>query len=257
MGSARALWPPEYGAYAELAFPLLTAFLLGGVNAAGVGFGMAVTCGFLLNEPLSVLKGLRGRRAQEELNAAARRRVVVLGVLGACGAAAGMVLAPGVARLAALVPAAFATALAPSVLWGRPKTLGSELLMAAALASMLPPVALAASGGVGRAATGAGAWFICFALATFAVHAIKARAKPELAAAWTVWVAPLLAAAVLAAAVASAVAVPARAFAFLSVVPSALVTLGATMLRVHPRRLKRVGWLLVTGNVVTLVLLIL
>jgi hypothetical protein len=40
------------------------------------------------------------------------------------------------------------------------------------------------------------------------------------------------------------------------VVPSALVVLAATVLRPHPRQLKRLGWSLVAANVVTLALLV-
>ncbi|MBI3981894.1 MAG: YwiC-like family protein [Gemmatimonadetes bacterium] len=256
MGFTRGLWPREYGAYAELAFPLLTGFLIGGLSVAGIGFGVAVTSWFLINEPLNVLKGLRGRRTQDELAHAARRRAVVLALLGVAGAVSGMVLAPVPARLAALLPGALAGALAPAVLWGKPKTLGVELLMAAALALMLPPVALAGRGEPTRAAVAAAAWFACFCLATLAVHAIKARAKPELGTPWTVWVAPLLAVLVLAAALVSALVTAARAYAVLSVAPAALVVLAAAVLRVHPRRLKRVGWSLVAGNVMTLLVLL-
>jgi hypothetical protein len=42
----------------------------------------------------------------------------------------------------------------------------------------------------------------------------------------------------------------------LAVMPGALLVLGVAALRVHPRRLKRVGWSLVAANVVTLALLL-
>jgi hypothetical protein len=253
---SRGLWPREHGAYAELAFPLLTGFLFSGFSVAGIGFATAVTSWFLANEPLTVLKGQRGRLAQDALAEAARRRLLFLGSVGAIGAAVAMLLAPPAARIAAVVPAACAGFLAPTMFWGKPKALGAEVLMAAAFASMLPPVAIAGGGDPSRAAVAAGAWLACFSLATIAVHAVKARVKPGLAPPWTVRGSPVLALFVTAVAAFVVLATPERAGAGLSVLPASAVTLGADVLRVHPRHLKRVGWSLVAGHVVTLLLLL-
>ena len=255
MARAPGLWPREQGAYAELAFPLLSGFLLGSPSVAGVEFAVAVAAAFLINEPLSVLKGLRGERQRHEFEALARRWVAVLAVVGLAGALTGMALAPPVARRAALVPAAFAVMLVPSVVWGKPKRLGTELIMAAAFAAMLPPVALAGSGELRPAAVAGAVWLTCFWLATLGVHAIKARAKPDLGSPWTVWASPALSLFVIGAALLMARLEAAPSPAVLGVLPAAMVTLGASALRVHPRHLKRVGWSLVAGNVVTLVLL--
>jgi hypothetical protein len=252
----RAFWPREYGAYAELAFPVITGFVIGGVSSAGAGFALAAACGFVVNEPLSVLKGLRGRRAQEELGAAARRHAGVIAALGAAAGTLGFAVAPGPARLAAVVAAALVATLVPSVAWGRPKTLWTEVRMAAAFAAMVGPVGLAGGAKAGWAAAASGTWFVCFLQATLAVHAIKARARPELAARWTVWAAPLLAALVVGVAGMWALArdsvPPGVAFA---PVPTAVVVLAAAAGGAHPRHLKRVGWTLVAANLVTLALL--
>jgi hypothetical protein len=256
MNTTRAILPREYGAYAELAFPLLTAFLLGGVTVAGLGFTVAVLAWFLVREPLAVLNGVRGVRLEAALGGPARRAAWLLGLLGAAGAGAGMLLAPPAARVWALVPGACAVVLAPALLRGRPKTLGAELVVAVALATMILPIGLSAGIHSSTARQASGVWAASFVLATLAVHAIKARAKPELGARWAIRVTPVLAGAVAGAGLAGGATAlwpwPVGA----AVLPSALLVLGALWLGTHPRRLKRVGWSLVGANLVTLALLI-
>jgi hypothetical protein len=256
MTTARAILPREYGAYAELAFPLLTAYLAAGVTAAGAGFGLAVLGWFLVREPLAVLNGVRGRRLGASLGGPARRAAWVLGLAGAAGAVTGLLFAPPAARMVALVPGTCAALLAPALLRGRPKTLGAELVVAGALATMTLPVGVSGGMAAATAARAAGVWAVGFALATLAVHAIKARAKPDAGAVWTVPATPLLAAA---AVLTGMVGAAAGAWSWpvgAAVAPSALLVTAALALRTHPRRLKRVGWSLVGANLVTLVLLL-
>jgi len=249
--------PREYGAYAELAFPLLTAFVAAGVTAAALGFAVAVIAGFLAREPLAVLNGVRGARLEASLGVPARRAVVLLGAVGVLGAMAGLALAPDEARRAALIPGVCALLLAPALLRGRPKTLGAELLVAVALPGMILPIGLAGRMPLGRATGAAAAWAVSFVLVTLAVHAIKARAKPSLGNTWTVGAAPALAVLAIAAGLTAAVTGAVGVGVGLAVAPSALAVLAATALRVHPRQLKRVGWSLVGANVVTFALLLL
>jgi len=257
MSTSQAILPREYGAYAELAFPLLSAFLAGGVTGAGGCFTLAVISWFLVREPLAVLNGVRGKRLEASLGRPARRAAWVLGALGAVGALGGMLLATPAARLWALVPGACAALLAPSLLRGRPKTLGAEILVALALAGMVLPIGLAGQMRLAWGLQAAAVWAASFMLATLAVHAIKARVKPDLGAAWTVRVTPVLAAATAAAGVAGAMTDRWPWLVGLAVLPAAGLVLVALALGTHPRRLKRVGWSLVGANVVALVLLLL
>jgi hypothetical protein len=256
MNTTRTILPREYGAYAELAFPLLTAFLLGGVTVAGLCFTVAVLAWFLVREPLAVLNGVRGARLATALGGPATRAAWLLGLLGAAGAAAGMLLAPPAARVGALVPGACAVVLAPALLRGRPKTLGAELVVAVALATMILPIGL--SGGLhpSTALQASGVWAASFVLATLAVHAIKARAKPESGAVWTAWVAPLCAGLVLAAGAGGVVLGRWSWATGIAAAPPALLVLAVLAVGTHPRRLKRVGWSLVGANLVTLGLLL-
>jgi hypothetical protein len=108
-----------------------------------------------------------------------------------------------------------------------------------------------------RFAAAAGAvWFVGFALATLTVHAIKARIKPDTLPQWPLLVAPAAALAVIAvgATVPLWTALPWLMGAAL--LPSALGTLVISVMRVHPRRLRYVGWSLVSANLLTAVLVV-
>lgn len=254
--ATRAILPREYGAYAELAFPLLTAFLAAGVTAAGLAFAVAVMAGFLVREPLAVLNGVRGARLEASLGTPARRAAIVLGGLFLGGAGVGMLLARPEARWAALMPGAVAALLTPALLRGRPKTLGAEVLVAFALPGMILPIGLAGRLPLDRAAAAAGVWAASFVLATLSVHGIKARAKPALGNTWTIWATPVLAVLVSGTAVVAAFRETVSVPVALAVLPSVLGVLAAAVLRVHPRQLKQVGWSLVGANLITLVLLL-
>jgi hypothetical protein len=166
-----------------------------------------------------------------------------------------MLLAPPAARVWALVPGACAVVLAPALLRGRPKTLGAELVVAVALATMILPIGLAGRMAPARALQAAAVWAVSFVLATLAVHAIKARVKPELGARWAIWTTPGLAGAAGGTALAGAVAGQWPVAVGAAVLPSVVLVIGALWLGTHPRRLKRVGWSLVGANLVTLGLL--
>jgi hypothetical protein len=47
--------PKEHGAYGQIAFPILTAFLVSGVSVAGLLIAAAVVAGFLAHEPAAIL----------------------------------------------------------------------------------------------------------------------------------------------------------------------------------------------------------
>jgi hypothetical protein len=257
MSAERSLAPREHGAYAELAFPLATGLVAGGPSVAGLAFAIAATAAFLLAEPLTVMAGGRGVRLRRDLSGRARRLAVVLGVAAMAAGGTAMLTAPPVARIAALLPAGLAAALAPAVVRGRHKTAAGELLVAAALAAMVLPVGVA--GGMSPAAAGLAAaiWAATFWLATVTVHAIKTRFKPALGEGWTLWAAPAFAAGVVAAALlglgAGRIALPPA----LAVIPAAAVAVAALAWRVTPRHLRRIGWSLVAANLATFALLVL
>jgi hypothetical protein len=203
-----------------------------------------------------VLAGSRGERAKRDNEARARLRI---GMLGAGGTAAGswaLITGSTDARLAALVPVGLAAIVAPFALTGRVKNLAGEILVAAALAGTLVPVAVASHVTWSYAFVAAGVWFTSFLLATLTVHALKAKTKGHLSPRWTVVAAPVLGVAVAGAAILAGSSPAIPRLAALALLPPALATLAINLMGVHPRRLKRVGWSLVTANVLTAVLLL-
>jgi hypothetical protein len=257
MPAERSLAPREHGAYAELAFPLATGLLAGGPSVAGIAFAVAATAGFLLVEPLVVLAGARGARLRRDLADRARARALLLVLAGLAAALVAMLTAPPPARIAALLPAGLAAVLAPSVARGRHKHAAGELLVAAALASMVLPIGLA--GGMRPAAAGLAAaiWLATFWLATVTVHAIKTRFKPALGEGWTLRAAPALAVGVVGAALLGLAAGRIPLPLALAVIPAAGVAAAALLWPVTPRHLRRVGWSLVAANLATFTLLLL
>ncbi len=246
-----SLIPREYGAYAELLFPVATGLAAGRPGIAAWGLAGSALTWFLLYEPVAVLTGKRGERLRQAVGSRARRRIPALVVAGTVLGALAVVLSPPPARLAVLVPVGLALLLVPIVLAGRQKTLGAELLVVAALASVLLPVAAAA--GVDRrfAWMALGVWLVSFALITLVVHAIKRRRG------WTVWVAPTLAGLTAAAGAGLAATEAVPVAVGLALLPAALFVLVVALLRVHPRKLRVVGWSVVGANILTLILLLL
>lgn len=146
--------------------------------------------------------------------------------------------------------------LAPLALTGRIKNLGGEILVAAALAGTLLPVAVAGGVAASYAFLAGGVWFASFLLATFTVHALKARTKAQLSPQWTTVAAPLLGVVAIAVGVLASNSPAIPRLAALALLPPALATLAVNLIGVHPRRLKRVGWSLVTANLLTAALLL-
>lgn len=249
----RRFFPREHGAYAELGFPLLSGLVLGSPGASSCLFAAAAVLLFFANEPLVLLLGVRGKRVQHELAAPAQRHLALYATLGGAAGLAALWLAPPAARALALVPAVFAAGLVPVVLAKNLKTLPGEVVAAAAFSSMHLPVA-AAGGVTGTLLWGpSGLWFATTVVATFCVHAIKARRsglRP-----WTIPAATWSARLALAGAIALGTMLPDwRAVALAACLPLAGVVI-LNHLAVSPKRLKQVGWTLTAANALAMTLL--
>jgi hypothetical protein len=285
MANQTSLLPREHGAYAQLAFPVLTGLSLSAPSLAAAALALAAVAFFLANEPVAVLLGTRGKRLKEALGRRAKiQGALLLGLgtgLGAVGIwSGGTAIWPEIAY-----PLAAATLLIPTVLLGRQKTIFGELLVVTAFATLLLPLAAASGVDPLRAGLAAAVWGLSFGLGTLEVHAIKARLKRSAAEQWTRWGSPLAAGLTVATALWLALGqagpllrewhqgrsggalaggglawmegamhlLPPAAAALL---PPALAVLALSFIRVHPRHLKRVGWTLVGANLLTLLLLL-
>ncbi len=173
----RSLLPKEHGAYAQLAAPLVTTFVAFGVTIASAILAVAACVAFVAHEPLLVLLGHRGRRAQETDGARASRHLKILVPLAAVTTVAGLVLAPpptlAVAGVVAVPTIGFVV-----LAWKRvEKNLAGELLAACVLPAASAPIAVAAGASWQAAAWIAIGWAIGYASTVAAVHRVIARKK--------------------------------------------------------------------------------
>ncbi len=256
MTSARLLLPREHGAYAELAFPLLTGLLCALPNAATVAFALAASAGFLAHEPLAVATGTRGeRRRRVDGDVAQRQFLWLLAVVAAAGLT-GLVVGTPQARLATLVPAACVVVLGPWIARGRLKTVVAELVVVGAFAATVIPLSVASGRAWSFGWIAAWVWFASLSSGTVAVHALKARHKKTAHAGAVTWFSMLLAVLVFGMTVGVAALRWAPWLTVLALGPPVLFTLILGSRSIHPRFLKRVGWSLVAANAVTLACLL-
>lgn len=285
MPASSRLLPREHGAYGELAFPLATGLALSGLAWPSLALGSAAVCFFLANEPVAVLLGARGQRLRSQLGGRARDRGGLLLSLGALLGAVGVVAAGRAVWPSILLPVGAGALLIPLALAGKQKTIPGELLVATAFSTLLLPLALPAGTAPTRAVLATAVWWTSFALGTLEVHAIKARHKKGARSRWTIWGSPLASGVALAFALwvflgqatpilrawssgggmeagaggapgwvpeAMRLLPPAAA----ALLPPALAIFVLSLLKVHPRHLKRVGWTLIGANTLTLILLL-
>jgi hypothetical protein len=250
----RSLLPHEHGAWGQLAMPLVTGLAIGAPTAPALLLATVVVLALVAHEPLLVLLGQRGRRAREVDGARARRWLAALSLLAAGTGVAGLLLAPGTARRALLLPAALAAVVALLVLRRLERTTAGEIVVAAALASAGWPVALAAGASPRAALAALLAWSLSFSAVTLAVQVILIRVHSKGS------VDPGRRHAALAALLAVAAAglwwagLP-GALA-LATLPPALVSIAVCLGRFSPRRLRALGWALVGTSAVTLGILV-
>jgi hypothetical protein len=244
--------PREHGAYAMMAFPVLSGLIQGGASLPGVSFGILTVMGFLAHEPVMVLRGGRGGRVLESGTGPARRRLQHLALVALPFGSLFAVTAP----LPAWPPAVATTllALATGVLLfrGRSKTLPGELLVAATFGSVHTVLAVAGGAEVGRACPVSALWAVSFVLATLGIHALKYRFKGRGPGRGSTIAAPVVSGALLLGAPwAVALRHPVGWLAAL-LVPKSILVLWLSLGFVHPRHLKRVGWSLAALDTLTL-----
>jgi YwiC-like protein len=250
------LLPREHGAYAQVIFPLLTALALGNRDAPQFLWTAAAVALFVAHEPLLILAGERGRRSHSELGKHAQKLAGSLSVAALVAGMLGWWHAPEAARLAMILPLGLGLFLLPLIVHHREKTLPGELLASLAFSTMLIPVALAGGVSVRAALIASAVWSIIFLLGTMMVRAVIANVKKATHSRWPVYMSNSLS---LAAIVISFImlltgALPASVAA--AALPAALITFACTLMEVHPRHLRTLGWSLVGSNVIALAALV-
>jgi hypothetical protein len=248
--------PREHGAYAQILFPLLTALALGDLGPSALLLVVSILCVFFAHEPVLIISGGRGGRAQRETTRPARRRLALLLAIGLPAGALGLWLASPNARLSAAIPLALGAMLVPLTLKRLEKTTFGELLVSFALPATSIPVAMAGGASFRVSLIAAGAWAIVFALGTLTVRGIIARAKKNVDPGLMPMIAPTLSATVVVIAVYLAVAQRTPTLVAVAVIPTALATLVFGLIGVHPKNLRRLGWSLVASNVLVFAALV-
>ncbi|MGE0815285.1 MAG: YwiC-like family protein [Vicinamibacterales bacterium] len=251
-------WPKEHGAYGQLAGPLVTALAVSGPTWPGGLAALAVVAGFLAHEPWLVLRGARGSRARREQAAAARLWLAAtVGTALAAGLAAAA-LAPPRARWTFLAPVVPAIVVAAELARGREKSALAEAAVALALPLAAVPVATVSGRGAGPGIAVAVPFALVFVGSTFAVRAVTLAAHG--AGGRTVALSRLIALVVLlcgSAGLGWAVAtgrLPAATLA--AAAPGVLFATAVAWAPPPARRLRAIGWALMTVVVLAVVVLI-
>ena len=169
--------PKEHGAYGQLAVPLAAALAAGRPAPSALLFTLAALTAFLAHEPLLVVVGHRGPRAQAREGPRARKRLAALTAMALCAGVAALVFAPRAARYAACVPGALALAFAPFLVRRREKTAPGEIVASMALSSAALPVALSCGLSPEAAFAGWSCWVAAFASSTVGVRSVVSRHK--------------------------------------------------------------------------------
>ncbi len=255
--SRPSFWPREHGAYAELGFPLVTGLTLAGPSLSGSCLAVGAVLLFLAHEPLAVLTGMRGLRLRQELARQAGQRLGLLLGLGAALGVCGALLGGPDVWITLLVPLLPAGVLVPWMLRQQQKSLTAELLIVAVFAGTVVPLVVSGGGSERVGSIAAGIWFSSFALGTIAVHGLKVHHKRQAGAAWLRGSAFTLGAIVLAGMLTGAATGQVPVPAAVGVIPPIAVAVAIAAVPIHPRRLRLVGWSLVSANVLTLTCLLL
>jgi hypothetical protein len=172
-----SLLPKEHGAYGQIAFPIVTAFGVAGVSAAGLLCAATVIAGFLAHEPFTVLLGHRGPRARRELRGPAVRW---LGACLAIGVATGiwaLVTIDPAARWSVFVPVAAALPLLIAVIRGQGKSWSGEVAASLTFAGTAVPISMAAGAPLMVAAAIAIPFALLFVASTLAVRVVIVRVR--------------------------------------------------------------------------------
>jgi YwiC-like protein len=254
------MWPKEHGAYSQLAFPLVTALAVVGVNTAALLVVSAAVAGFLSHEPLLVLLGRRGSRRQLTQH---RQAVNWFVVTGLAGMATGLAAVFSAARATQWV---FALPLTPAILYGIAlathceKTTAGELAAAFAFSLVSVPLCVAAGAPPGAGLSIGMTFALLSAAHTLGVRVVILRVRgggdPHAVAA-TRWLLAIVVVAMTAALTMLAARGVISWITIGAIVPGVLVS-GVLAVRPPPAtQLRTVGWTLLSTSAIATVLLVL
>lgn len=171
------IFPREHGAYGQLAFPMLTAFVVAGVSTPALLIALSVVASFLAHEPLLVLLGRRGARARHDQHRQAAAALVAEGTVAALAGMWALVLAPATVRWSLIVPLAPAVLLAIAIAIEHEKRALGEVAAALTFSSVAVPLCLTSGAPLRTALSVAVAFAAIFVTATLAVRVVILRVR--------------------------------------------------------------------------------
>ena len=249
------MFPKEHGAYGQLLFPILTALAVGRPTAAAMLLASAAVLTFLAHEPLLVLLGQRGPRAARADRSRAIGWFVATGGAAVVFGVASMLIAPSSVRAAVAVPGALTVVLAAVIVSGREHSAVGELVAAATFASLAYPVARAGGAASHASLTCALAFAAMFIASTVCVRAvIQHTRRPP---AWPARVGGVAVAfGALCVLWSMAEAGRLSSIAAVGALPACLAAALVALFAPGSRRLRLIGWTLVTTTMLGAVALI-
>jgi len=254
-----SLLPKEHGAYGQIAFPILTAFVVAGVSTGGLLIATTVIAGFLAHEPAAILLGIRGPRAKREWWHHAALRLGCTLVVGVTAGAGALFLVDVPTRWSLLVPLAPTLLLAMWTERGRDKSWEGEVAASLAFSGAAMPISLAAPAPAQTGAAVAIPFALLFVASTLAIRVVILRVRGGGNAGGTT--ATRRATFFIAAGAASALGAACTldllpTSTFVASAPGLLIS---TLIAAHPpapSHLRTLGWILVGTSVVTAAILV-
>lgn len=237
---ATNLKPKEHGAYAILGIPIVTSCCITGPTWVGLSVAIGSVTGFLAHEPLLVVLGHRGSRAQRSTTSAQRALAVLLTVTIAGGVVA-MVMGSTNVRYSLLACGGLAIASFVLAVAGKHRTLGGQLWGVVGLSIPCVPILLAGDVPTLLTIEAWVTWLIGFGSTTMAVRGvIAAQKRQSRALPWAVIVTLSIA----------VVGLTVTGFS-IPIATLPMVAMSWYLLYDPPRarQIKRVGWTLVGGTV--------
>jgi hypothetical protein len=172
-----SLLPKEHGAYGQVSLPLITAFAVAGMSAAGALVAAAAVAGFLAHEPAAVVLGLRGPRVQRQLRPAATKWLIVCLLGGAVAGGGAMLATAPTVRWSIAVPAVPALLLSLTMMRNREKSWYGEAAAALAFSGTAVPATMAAGASIETALAVAIPFALLFLTTTLAVRVVILRVR--------------------------------------------------------------------------------
>lgn len=239
------LKPKEHGAYAILMIPLGLALVLAGPTWAGIWIAIAAVSGFFAHEPLLVAYGKRGSRAQRS-TPQARSRLLAFTSAAIISGLLALFASSTWGRLSLLVCLLLAVSSFAIAVSGKHRTLWGQLWGIVGLSAPSVPILLAGDVSLDQALKIWAVFLIGFAATTLAVRSVIAAQKRQPRVLHGVILSVL--------SIVTLILMGQAHHWILAVTPMVAMSWYLLLQPPSAKQLKRVGWSLVSGTVLTALL---